>query len=212
MLTRRLSLREVSMAEFIMGILGAGTGVFTASAFAKLRSLQAYRDYRAGLRATRLVPGRLLSGTATTLAAVEAAIAGGLAGAAVLLAAGSPGAYLLARIALAVAAALAAVLAAGVAVAVSRGTRTPCACFGGSTARPLGAAHLIRNSCLLALLAAGLAATGLQHAGPRLAGPRLAGSALAVVAGLVVTLLITRWDDLVSLVAPVLHKPDKAAS
>lgn len=208
------------MAEFLMGILGMGAGVFTASGFAKLRSRKAYRDYRAGLRVTRLVSGGLLNGTAVTLVAVEAATAAGLAGAAVLLAAGSLGGYPLAELALAVATALAAVLATGVTVVVSRGTRAPCGCFGGSSVRPLGARHLIRNTCLLALLAAGLAVSGLQHT-----RPRLAGSVLAVVAGLVVALLVTRWDDLVSLFAPVTpaqavtsaplgrpRHPDKAAS
>ncbi len=190
------------MAEFLLGILGMGTGVFTASGLAKLRSRPAYRDYRAGLRATGLVPGRLLNGTALLLAAVEAATAGGLAGAAVLLAAASGGAYPLAEAALAVAAALTAVLTAGVTVAVSRGTRVPCACFGGSSARPLGAAHLIRNACLLALLAGGLAACGLRHA-----RPGLAGSALALMAGLVAALMVTRWDDLVSLFAPLPPAP-----
>lgn len=188
------------MAEILIGILGMGAGVFAASGFAKLRSRPAYRDYRSGLRATRLVPGRLLSGTAATLVAAETATASGLAGAAVLLAAGFPGAYPLAALALAVATALTAVLATGIAVAVSRGLRAPCACFGSSSVRPLGAAQLIRNTCLLALLAAGLVACGLQHA-----RPGLGGSVLAVVAGLIVTLLVTRWDDLVSLFAPVRH-------
>jgi hypothetical protein len=91
-------------------------------------------------------------------------------------------------------------LVTGIVVAVSRGMRAPCACFGGSSVRPLGAAHLIRNTCLLALLAGGLAVCGLQHA-----RHGLGGAVLAVVAGLVVTLLVTRWDDLVSLFAPVRH-------
>jgi hypothetical protein len=187
------------MAEFLLGILGMGTGVFAVSGLAKLRSRRAYRDYRAGLRATRLVPGRLLNGTALALAAVEAAAAGCLAGAAVLLAAGSPAAYPLAEAALATAAALAALLAAGVLVVVSRGMPAPpCACFGSGSARPLGTAHLIRNICLLVLLAAGLVASEFQHA-----RPGLASSVLAVAAGLVVTLLVTRWDDLAALFAPL---------
>ena len=186
------------MAEFLMGILAMGAGVFAASGIGKLRSRPAYRAYRAGLRATRLVPGRLHNAVAAALAAVEAVTAAALAGAAALLASGSPGAYPLAEFALAVAAALAAVLAAGVMVAVSRGTRAPCACFGGSSARPLGTAHLIRNSCLAALLAAGLIASGFQHA-----QPGLASSALAVAAGLAVALLVTRWDDLAALFAPL---------
>jgi hypothetical protein len=86
-------------------------------------------------------------------------------------------------------------LVSGVAVALSRGTQAPCSCFGGSSGRPLGSAHLIRNIVLLALLAAGLAVSVLQRD-----RPGLADSLLAVAAGLVLSLLIIRWEDLVALV------------
>jgi hypothetical protein len=183
------------MAEFLACILGMSAGVFATSAFAKLRSRPAYRDYRAGLRAMRLVPPSLLTGTAVTLVAVEAVTACGLAAAAALLAARASIAYPLSEFAVAVAAALTLVLVSGVAVALSRGAQAPCSCFGGSSARPLGAAHLIRNTVLLALLAAGLAASMLQRD-----RPGLAASVLAVAAGLVLSLLIIRWEDLVALV------------
>lgn len=183
------------MAEFLVSILAMSAGVFATSAFAKLRNRTAYRDYRAGLRAMRLVPPSLLTGTAMTLVAVEAVAACGLAAAAGLLAAGASAAYPMSGFALAVAAALTLGLVSGVAVALSRGTQAACACFGGSSARPLGPAHLIRNTVLLALLAAGLAVGLLQRD-----RPGLADSLLAVAAGLVLSLLIIRWEDLVALV------------
>lgn len=182
------------MAEFLVGILGMSAGVFATSAFAKLRSPPAYRDYRAGLRAMRLLPPGLLTGTAVTLVAVEAITACGLAAAAGLLAAGASAAYPLSVLAVTVAAALTLVLVSGVAVALSRGVQAPCSCFGGSSVRPLGAAHLIRNIVLLVLLAAGLAASALQRG-----RPGLGGAVVAVAAGLVLSLLIIRWDDLVAL-------------
>jgi hypothetical protein len=183
------------MAEFLAGILGLSAAVFATSAFAKLRSRPAYRDFSAGLRATQLVPPSLLTGTAVILVAVEAATAGGLAAAAGLLAARAPVAYPLSELAVAVAAALTLVLVSGVAVALSRGAQAPCSCFGGSSVRPLGVAHLIRNTVLLVLLAAGLAASLLQRD-----RPGFTDSALAVATGLVLSLLIIRWEDLAALV------------
>jgi hypothetical protein len=183
------------MAEFLVAILAMSAGVFATSAFAKLRSRAAYRDYRAGLRAMRLVPPGLLTRTAVTLVAVEAVTACGLAAAAGLLAAGASAAAPLSELALAVAAVLTLALAGGVAVALSRGAQATCACFGGSSGRPLGRAHLVRNTFLLALLAAGLVVGLLQRD-----GPGLADSLLAVAAGLVLALLIIRWEDLVALV------------
>jgi hypothetical protein len=184
---------------FVLAVLILGAAVFTASAAGKLRGRATYRDYHAGLRATRLLPpGRPLAVTAVTLVLAEAVAAASLTLAAIWLAARLAGAFPLAGAALAVAAALSAVLAAGVAVVIRRGIQAPCRCFGGSPARPLGVVHLTRNLCLLAVLAAALIASLMAPSG-RL-GP--AGVALAVVAGLVAGLVLIRWDDLASLFAP----------
>jgi hypothetical protein len=81
--------------------------------------------------------------------------------------------------------------------AVRNGREVACRCFGASTA-PVGVAHLVRNGLLLAVIGAGVAATALA-AGAEVAPPeRLAAIALGVLAGAAVT----RWDDLVYLVAP----------
>jgi len=186
------------MTEFDVAVLAMSAVVFTASATAKLRSRAAYREFRAGLRATRLVRERLLSRTAVILVVAETATAAGLAGALVLRITGSPGAFQLAESAFTVAAVLIVVLAAGVAVVIRRGTMARCPCFGSTSARPLGVAHLVRNACLLLPLLAGLACCPLNHD-----RPALAGSVLAVASGLVVALLLIRWDDLAALLAPI---------
>lgn len=81
--------------------------------------------------------------------------------------------------------------------AVRNGREVACRCFGASTA-PVGVAHLVRNGLLLAVIGAGVAATALA-AGAEVAPPeRLAAIALGMLAGAAVT----RWDDLVYLVAP----------
>lgn len=210
------------MTEFITAMLAMAAGVFAGSAAAKLRSRAAYRGFAAGLRDTRLMPGRLLILGAATLAAAESACAATLAGALILRLAWPAEGAGLALAALAVAVALTAVLAAGVGTALRRGTIAHCACFGAGAGRPLGAAHLVRNLCLLALLAtalAGLALTpgGPAPAGPALTGPALTGPALAAAAGLVIAVLFIRWDDLAYLLAPLpvnrqLLRADPAAS
>jgi hypothetical protein len=187
------------VTAFVLAVLTLGAAVFSASAAAKLHSRTTYRDYRAGLAATRLLgSGRLLAVTVVSLAGAEAAAAAILALAAVLVMTRMTGAFPLAEAGMAVAAALSAVLAAGVAAVIRRGIRAPCRCFGGSPARPLGRAHLIRNLCLTAALAAGLA--GSLVAPGRIAPPT---AAVAAAAGLVVGLVLIRWDDLAALFAPI---------
>jgi hypothetical protein len=185
------------MTELVLAVLAMGAGVFAASAAAKLRGRAAYRDYRAGLHATTLLPARLLPVTAAVLVVIETITALALAGAAALTAAWSTAASGLAESALGLAAGLSAVLAAGVAVVVRRGAIAPCACFGARASRPLGTVHVIRNTCLLFVLLVGLGCGPLAEAK---AAP--AGSAVALAAGLIAALAFIRWDDLAYLLAP----------
>lgn len=190
------------MIEFVLAVLSLGTGVFAASAGAKLRSHAAFSNFRAGLRATALISERQLRKLAVVLVTAETTVAASLPGGLVLVASGTAGAAPLAESALAAAAALIAILAAGVTIVIRRGTQARCACFGGRSSRPLGITHLIRNSCLLLVLAAALVvgSVGLH----RTAGGRsLAGLVVAVLAGAVVALLFIRWDDLADLFAPI---------
>ena len=82
-----------------------------------------------------------------------------------------------------------------VAVVVRGGTAVTCRCMGASDT-PLGMHHVVRNTALVAIsllgLAGSLAPGGFQ-------APMVA---IAAMAGLFVGLLITRWDDLATLVGP----------
>lgn len=80
-----------------------------------------------------------------------------------------------------------------VVVTLRRGVRKACKCFGASST-PLGRAHVVRNVLLLALAVAGLLAASTDNT-----TPEPAAAAMAVVAGLIVGLLITRFDDLTDL-------------
>jgi hypothetical protein len=104
-----------------------------------------------------------------------------------------------------VAAGLLAVFDVGIWLAVRRGARTTCRCFGASSTR-LGPQHLIRNLALIVIAALGAVATGWA------AGPvRLAGIAVAVPAGLVVGGLFAVVDDVVGLFQPLEHGPGNRA-
>jgi hypothetical protein len=178
---------DLSIAALVVGAVIYGT-----SAASKLRGPAAYRAYREGLGETRLAPERWLSPVAAALAAAEAVTAVLAAtGAGLLAVHRGPE---VATVALGAAALLAALLTVGVAVVVRRGTRARCACFGATTVRQIGGAHLIRNGTLLAALAAGLAAMPIP------AGrPAAAGVVLALAAAGTASLVLVRLDDIVDL-------------
>ncbi|MGC0419853.1 MauE/DoxX family redox-associated membrane protein [Embleya sp. AB8] len=93
----------------------------------------------------------------------------------------------------AVAAALLLGFTVAIGIALRRGRRSSCRCFGASEA-PLGARHLARNGVLLAAAVGGIP-------GSPAALPPVAGGALAAVAGLIGALLIIMLDDIVDLFA-----------
>jgi hypothetical protein len=93
---------------------------------------------------------------------------------------------------LALAAALLACFCVGIAVALRRGRRVTCRCFG-AAGGPLGRTHLVRNGLLLAAAASAL---------PRATVPApLAGSLPAVLVGAFLALLVIHWDELAGLLA-----------
>lgn len=186
------------MGEYVVAVLSLAAGVFAWSAAAKLRDHGAYRSFRDGLGEARLVPAHLLSAIAAVLAGAELVAALLPATAVVATDLGYAYAVALGRLALTASALLTAVLAAGVAVAIRRGTRARCACFGARAGRPLGRVHLIRNLVLLVTQLSGLAASVAGAGRP----PALA-AALATTTGAVVALLFIEWDDLVELFAPL---------
>lgn len=183
------------MPDFLMAVLTMGTVVFAASSAAKLRGRAAFREFRRGLRATRLVPVRLADRAAVVVVAAETACGAGLLASAVAVPAA--GDERLAAVVLACSTALTGVLVAGVAAVIRQGTTVRCPCFGAVRASPLGVVHLVRNALLLTSLTAGLVC-GLLGSGR----PELSGAALAALCGLVVALLFVRWEDLSALFAP----------
>ncbi|MFB1046829.1 MauE/DoxX family redox-associated membrane protein [Streptomyces chrestomyceticus] len=102
---------------------------------------------------------------------------------------------------LALAAALLLIFAAAVMLAIRRGVRAPCRCFGSATT-PLGTVHAVRNILLAA--AAALGAMAAPRAGSADAGPMI----LTAVTGLLGGGLISVLDDVVALFRPI---PDSAS-
>jgi hypothetical protein len=157
--------------------------VFVVSAVSKLRSRRAYAEF---VSATgRLSPRPVAAATARRLAA--ATVVAELATVVlVLVPATVPAGF-------GAAAALLLAFTGTILLALRRGVRAPCRCFG-SSEQPLGSAQVVRNAVLLAVAALGLA--GGVSAAP---SPELAGALVAVVAGGVAATMVVVADDIASL-------------
>jgi len=190
--------RGAQVTDLVIAVLVIGVCVFGGSAGAKLRSRRAYQSFLAGLGETMLVPSRRLSAVAAILAAYEAMVAAGLATAVLLVVVSAPGAITAAESALGGATSLTMVLTAGIALILHRHTQARCACFGSGSDRPLGAAHLVRNVCLLVVLVAGLVDSVVGRGRP---GP--ASLIIAAAAGAVCGIVLIRLDDLTALFMPI---------
>lgn len=153
--------------------------VFAVSAFSKLRSAAAFRDFSAWLGGLSL-PGVRSRGAAAVMAGIEVVIV-----IALLLPWTAQAGLTLAAVTLAV-------FAFGTAVVVRRGVRTTCQCFGAS-ARPLGLRHAGRDLLLSAAAAAGAASAG--------AAARPAAIALSLAAGVIAATLVLFLDDITALFA-----------
>jgi Methylamine utilisation protein MauE len=93
----------------------------------------------------------------------------------------------------ALAGALLAAFTTAIVIALKRGRRAPCQCFGASST-PLGPSHLVRNAILLiSVLAGGLALDVRPQ--------QAAGLVVAIAAGLVGAILIVAMDDIAFLFA-----------
>jgi len=163
--------------------------VFAVSAFSKLRNGSAYREFASWLASlpvplarNRLLPPVLAGAEAAivVLVAVPATAVAGLALAVLTLAA----------------------LTAGTAVAVRRGARVTCQCFGPSRTE-LASHHVLRNGFLLVLAVVGLAVVGRAVFGPASAGAvalRPAGIGLSLWAAVALATFVVFLDDVVFLV------------
>lgn len=182
------------MSYLVLACAVALVGVFGVSASGKLGGKR-FRVFVTTAGPLELMPRRWRAGVATAVVGAELAIVVAVAVGLVMVLFG------LSRVVLVAGLTGAAVLLAGFTVAIGlllrRGDRKPCHCFG-VTDIPLGPAHLVRNLVLLALAVTGALARG--------SGFAVAGVALACVAGVVVAVLMVRFDDLVTLFAP----PDPA--
>jgi hypothetical protein len=152
--------------------------VFAVSAFSKLRSFTAYREFASWL-ADVPVPLAANRALPSLLAAAESAIVVLVAVPATALAG-----LVLAGFTLAV-------LTAGTAVAVGRGARMTCQCFGPSRT-VLAGRHVMRNGFLIAM-----AVTGAF--GASLTVPQSAGVALSLWAAVALATFVVFMDDLVFL-------------
>lgn len=145
--------------------------VFLMSAVSKLRGRAAYEEFTAATRALVRLPARPVAALVVT---AEAAVAPLLAWPPTVLAGFCLALGMLVAFTVAIA------------VALRRGRRVPCRCFGAS-AVPVGPGHLARNAVLLAAATAGAVQAG---AGAALAGVGPAGfAAVALAAGAAAVLL-----------------------
>ncbi|MGN9919534.1 MauE/DoxX family redox-associated membrane protein [Micromonospora palomenae] len=160
--------------------------VFILAAFSKISGAAAWLAFVRALHQMRQVPDAVLRPAAIATVAIEALVA-------VLLlvpvrAVGALGFALASCVLL--------VFTVVVGLAMRRGNRTPCRCFGASTS-PLGLPHITRNLVLICTAALGL--TGASAAGTL----EVPYALLAGASGLIVGLLITALEDIVALIKPV---------
>jgi Methylamine utilisation protein MauE len=161
--------------------------VFLVAAASKLHSRAAFGGFGESLRQLPLVPKTLAVPAAVGVVVAEAVVP-------LLLVAPAAG---FAAAGFAVALGLLSAFTATTVIALRRGARPPCRCFGMSEI-PLGARHVVRNCALAAVAGVGLAAA--LQGGQRAVDP--AGVAVAAVAGIVLAVLAVVFDDLVELFGP----------
>jgi hypothetical protein len=162
--------------------------VFLVAAASKLHSRAAFGGFGESLRQLPLVPKTLAVPAAVGVVVVAEAVVP------LLLVAPAAG---FAAAGFAVALGLLSAFTATTVIALRRGARPPCRCFGMSEI-PLGARHVVRNCALAAVAGVGLAAA--LQGGQRAVDP--AGVAVAAVAGIVLAVLAVVFDDLVELFGP----------
>jgi hypothetical protein len=162
--------------------------VFLVSAGMKVLGRARWQSYSVWLAGLPLKPLRRPEAP-VTLAGAEATV--------VLLAALSVLVPAAAPVALAAGSVLCLALTVGLSMAIARGSRQPCHCFGSSSA-PLSYQQVVRNALLLAMTVTGsVYAIAAGRAGTSQVGPEEAG--LAMIGGLAAALLIIFFDDVAAL-------------
>jgi hypothetical protein len=161
-------------------VIGA---IFAATAFSKLRSHAAFREFAGWLNGLPVLPPGARRAAAVMLAAAEIAV---------VLFVALPWTVI---VGLVFAAVLLIALAWGVAATVHAGVSAPCQCFGRSGA-PLSSRHVVRNLALIMLAVAGVV---VQPAGAS-AAVHPAGLVVSLGAAVVVVLVVLFMDDLAALI------------
>jgi hypothetical protein len=161
--------------RFLVGL------VFAASAFGKLRSAAAFRDFASWVSGLPVLPSRGRQAVAWAIVVAEVAVAALVAAPWTVSEGLVLGAVVLAG------------FAAGARGVIRADVRAPCQCFGTSAA-PLGGRHVVRNLvlCVSAVVGAVFAGTG---------GARPAGVALSLSGALAAAMVVVFLDDLAALLA-----------
>jgi hypothetical protein len=169
------------MEYVLVGLRSLVVLVFAVSVASKLRGRRAYAEFAAaiGRLSPRPVAAATLRWLAVGVVAAELAVM-------VLV-------PIAASIGFAVAAGLLLVFTGAILLALRRGERAPCRCFG-SADLPLGYPQVVRNLVLLAVCVLG----GVGGSQPS-AAPEAAGAVLAVVAGALAATVVVTADEFVAL-------------
>lgn len=157
--------------------------VFALAVAGKLRSYQAFGEFRSTLDRIGWLPARLRAAAAIAIIAVEAACA------VVILIPVTSRAGLLLAIAVLM------MFTASAAWAMRGGRRLQCRCFG-SDGGEMGTSHLVRNGLLLSI--ATLAATMSDDATPAMS----TNTALAFLGGLALAFAFSHWNHLAYVFQP----------
>lgn len=155
--------------------------VFSVALVSKLRSRSDYRAFRQSIMDMRLFPRNVASPVAALTVAVEAGI---------VLLLTFPATV---RLGFALAALLLFAMTSAIAIAIGRGHRSSCRCFGRSMT-PLGRIHVVRDVLLLCVALLG----GLSSLLQPVARSHPGGVAVAAGVGLVLTILVAASDDLIA--------------
>jgi hypothetical protein len=186
------------VSYLLVSAVGLLLTVFALSAWSKIHSNSAQREFAVSLDDLGLVPARVVPAVAGTVSAAETLLAVGLTWSLCARVVGQAGARVLAAAVLVAASVLLSLLTVGIAISLRRGAGGRCACFG-ATARPLSRRHVVRNLLLLAVSATGIIAASISRDGAR---PAIGGAVIALAAGAFGGLLLVSLDDLVDLFAP----------
>lgn len=154
--------------------------VFAISAVGKVRAAPVRLAFRRSLADMAVLPARAVGTVAAAVPVLEAAV--------VVLIVLPSTAVLGCLLALA----LLVTFTTGIVIVLRRGMRAGCLCFG-TTERPYGRRHLVRNGLLTAAALAGALTTGHPI--------DLPGALIAIAAGVIAALVLVTFEELLDLFA-----------